>query len=312
MSGSVLLRNILAVDGLSNSRPSLEGRKPTGWMGMLCTLLIAMTLAWQTPAKALDSDTETTQHRSLVDASKYPWSAVGRVNIAGVRARSHCTGALVGFRVVITAAHCLYRADLKKWATPGVVHFVAGYQRGEYEAHSTASELIISPGFDPLKWAHPDNYPNDWAVIILKQPIGLKVGYLGVLAMTPQQLKTFKSQDRRFALTGYPRDRAHAISVDVDCTLDEFFTDAHLVSHHCKIVNGDSGAPISLLFSGGLAVVAVNSASGIDTSRGKTNTAVPIAAFADRVINAIRKTEQAPSFGKGPVRAGRLPGSREN
>lgn len=272
---------------------------------LLLSMLFAGILVWSETAIA--NEPANTRHRNIVDASKYPWSAIGRVNMAGIRSRSHCTGALVGEQVVVTAAHCLYRQDLRKWADPGQVHFVAGYQRGDFEAHAQAKELFISPGFDPVKWEHPDNYPNDWAVIILSEPIGRKVGYLGFLAMKNDQLTTFHNQNRKFALTGYPRDRAHAISLDDSCTVEAFFSSVDLMSHSCTIVNGDSGAPISLRFNGGLAVVGVNSAAGVNTNQGKVNTAVPVRAFVDILTSAIRKTERSPKFADGPLRAGGLP-----
>lgn len=299
---------------LPNPTPSIRNRFIFGPLiiALVCfvfnpTLVRAQTSGDTALAESNKPLLGSTQDREVVDASVYPYSAVGRINIAGFRSRSHCTGALIGERLAVTAAHCLYNLKMQRWAQPSSVHFVAGYQRGEFVAHSIAKALIISPGFDGPKWEHPDNHAEDWALVILEEPIGRDAGYLGFSPMTNQQLKPLINRPNTFAITGYPRDRAHAISVANDCGVTGGFSDKDLLIHSCTIQSGDSGAPLSIYVKGGFLVIGVNSAAEVSTNKGLVNTAVPLRSYYREILNAIRKTEPNAMIKDGVGRIGKSP-----
>ena len=160
--------------------------------------------------------------RVPMEPAVWPWHAIGRVNIADSVTRRHCTGTLVGTRLVLTAGHCLFDHRLGRWAKPEHVHFVAGQARDTSSGHSRAEELIIPPELDMAGGSDParrtmraDLIAHDWALIRLQTALGLKPVPVkpisdGALA---QEISTGE-----IARAGYSADRSYLLSVHRGCS----------------------------------------------------------------------------------------------
>lgn len=221
------------------------------------TMLAALALpaaAWAEPAAQAQPLLRTVGGggRLIVNAMEYPWSAIGRLNVAG---RAFCSGFLIGDSTVLTAAHCLQDHTVRRWRSATELHFVAGYQLDQALIDSPVHHYVLADDYEMSKNADPLKAGADWAVLRLGKPIGREAGYLGLERMNSEILGELMGDGALFLQAGYRGDWPHVISVDSDCNVLGFIQGTHSLVHDCEAVQGDSGSPVLAYTAGQFRVV---------------------------------------------------------
>lgn len=199
------------------------------------------------PPELRPNNIVTSFHRRSVDSNEMPWRAIGRVNIGG---RAHCSGTLVAPAIVLTAAHCVYSRTEKKLVVPGILHFLAGYSKGEFQGHSKVTRYIIGNGFDGTKGPSRSNLAHDWALLILSEPLGDSIGFLAMpeswanAGTEADGKKITLSIDPDIITAGYPGDRSHVLSLEENCRISATAVKGRVLFTDCIALKGDSGGPI--------------------------------------------------------------------
>ena len=211
---------------------------------------LAAAAAWL-PAAALELD----RLRMLTAAEHVPWRAVGRVNIATTYGTSMCTGTLIGEDLVLTAAHCVMNPRTGAAYRPGVVHFVAGWRRGQKVGASRAAAITTHPDYALAEHLNTEQIGTDLALIRLADPIPrAKAPFFG-MAPAP-------GPGTALTLISYRRDRPHALTRQKGCEIIGI-RDA-VMALSCNVTFGASGSPVFMSSGGEMRLVAVVAAMGSD------------------------------------------------
>lgn len=187
----------------------------------------------------------------LPQAEQSQWNAIGRVNIAGYKSRSMCTGALIAPDRVLTAAHCL-RGPTGDFAPPEEVHFLAGWRLEKMAAHRRGAAILATDPDAGARAASLDDLERDVAILVLDAPIAVEMVQPVAIGAPPEISSPLE-------IIAYQRRRPHAPSRSSDCRMQS--RSNRLMQLTCQVAPGNSGGPVLLQRDGGAEIVGVISAN---------------------------------------------------
>ncbi|MGE5504858.1 MAG: trypsin-like serine peptidase, partial [Actinomycetota bacterium] len=184
---------------------------------------------------------------------------------------AHCSGVMIGPKLAVTAAHCLWNRRTRAPMPVSSLVFVAGWEKGQYLAASRVAKAHTAPGWSFTEAYGPAPASHDWALLELEEPLGAQVGWIGLgdgpVAGAP------------VVTVGYGQDRPHVPTAHIGCHVTARRPEG-LFLHDCDAVHGDSGGPVMAWRDGGLRLVAIHVATLSSVQR-VDGGAVGVQAFAD-------------------------------
>jgi V8-like Glu-specific endopeptidase len=200
---------------------------------------------------------------------QYPWSAIGRVQGLTTEGKDyHCTGTLISEDVVLTNAHCVIDPETRQFSQkilflPNVINGRAGNESDIAQVEN----VVYGTDFTGTKL---ENQTNDWALLKLNKPIGLKYGYLGWKSLPSS---TLTKNRNKYIFVGYSGDFPNTnkenyrfftagsgwtASVQQGCSIVS--EESNVLLHDCDTTGGSSGGAIIGVIGNQPYIIALNNA----------------------------------------------------
>jgi len=201
--------------------------------------------------------------RIPMNSTKYPWSAIGRIEVpVDDKSIKICTGTLIGKNLVVTNAHCVLDEKTKQ-VTANKIRFRPNLIDGQASAAAFVTKVVLGTN-DPKR-----DRGNDWALLVLDQPLGATYGWLDFAVADLSDLDSVKGE---IILVGYSSDfpkenPAETAGVHKGCSIRGFGPQLGMISHDCDMMSGASGGPMFVVFQEGnklnAVIIALNAAERV-------------------------------------------------